>query len=74
MWERERERRKYSLVSYPDIQQFTFTIPKNTPNGQYLLRGEQIALHLASTFQGAQTYLACAQINVISAVCSMYVI
>ncbi|KZV99482.1 hypothetical protein EXIGLDRAFT_605716 [Exidia glandulosa HHB12029] len=49
-----------------NISQFTFTIPKNTPSGQYLLRGEQIALHLASTFQGAQTYLACAQINVVN--------
>ncbi|KAG6874546.1 hypothetical protein C0993_000405, partial [Termitomyces sp. T159_Od127] len=37
-----------------NIWQFNFTIPKNTPNGQYLLRGEQIALHVASTVGGAQ--------------------
>jgi len=37
-----------------DIQQFTFTIPKNVPSGQYLLRGEQIALHVAETLDGAQ--------------------
>jgi len=47
-----------------DINQFTFTIPKNTPSGQYLLRGEQIALHLSGTQGGAQLYLACAQLNV----------
>jgi len=47
------------------ITSFNFTIPKSTPNGQYLLRGEQIALHVASTSGGAQFYLACAQINVV---------
>ncbi|KAG9048614.1 hypothetical protein FS837_012389 [Tulasnella sp. UAMH 9824] len=48
-----------------NIVQFTFTIPKNTPNGQYLLRAEQIALHLSGTYGGAQLYIACAQINVV---------
>ncbi|KAF9468707.1 glycoside hydrolase [Collybia nuda] len=48
-----------------NIVQFTFTIPKNTPNGQYLLRGEQIALHVAGTLGGAQFYIGCAQINVV---------
>jgi len=48
-----------------NIQQVTFTIPKSTPNGQYLIRVEQIALHLAETYQGAQFYLACAQVNVV---------
>ncbi|TFK39097.1 glycosyl hydrolase family 61-domain-containing protein [Crucibulum laeve] len=47
------------------IQQFTFTIPKNTPNGQYLLRGEQIALHVAYDVGGARFYIGCAQINVV---------
>ncbi|CCA76671.1 related to cellulose binding protein CEL1 [Serendipita indica DSM 11827] len=46
------------------ISQFTFTIPKSLPSGQYLLRGEQIALHLSGTTNGAQFYLACAQLNV----------
>ncbi|KAJ3732320.1 glycoside hydrolase [Lentinula guzmanii] len=45
--------------------QFTFTIPESTPSGQYLLRGEQIALHVASTVGGAQFYIGCAQINVV---------
>ncbi|KAG9004899.1 hypothetical protein FRB93_010078 [Tulasnella sp. JGI-2019a] len=46
--------------------QFTFTIPAEVPSGQYLLRAEQIALHVASTFGGAQFYIACAQINVVN--------
>jgi len=45
-------------------QQVTFTIPESLPSGQYLLRVEQIALHVASTYGGAQFYLGCAQINV----------
>ncbi|EEB93302.1 hypothetical protein MPER_08065 [Moniliophthora perniciosa FA553] len=42
----------------------TFTIPKNLPDGQYLLRAEHIALHSASSFGGAQFYLGCAQVEV----------
>lgn len=41
-----------------------FTIPKNIPNGQYLVRMEHIALHSASGFQGAQFYISCSQVNV----------
>ncbi len=37
-----------------DIQGVNFTIPKSLPSGQYLLRLEQIALHVAGTYQGAQ--------------------
>ncbi|KAG6919632.1 hypothetical protein DXG01_003496 [Tephrocybe rancida] len=60
-----------------NIWQFNFTIPKNTPNGQYLLRvhqqalnmnersGEQIALHVAGSAGGAQFYIGCAQLNVV---------
>lgn len=40
------------------------TIPKNTPSGEYLLRVEHIALHSASTINGAQIYISCAQIKV----------
>ncbi|THH29747.1 hypothetical protein EUX98_g4437 [Antrodiella citrinella] len=46
--------------------QFTFTIPASLPSGQYLVRGEQIALHVASTYGGAQFYIGCAQINVVN--------
>ncbi|KAI5896241.1 uncharacterized protein SCHCODRAFT_01290255 [Schizophyllum commune H4-8] len=47
-----------------NIVDFNFTIPKSVPSGQYLLRGEQIALHAAGTEGGAQFYIACAQLNI----------
>ncbi|KAF2204329.1 glycoside hydrolase family 61 protein [Delitschia confertaspora ATCC 74209] len=40
------------------------TIPAATPSGEYLLRVEQIALHLASKANGAQFYLSCSQIKI----------
>ncbi|KAG9013515.1 hypothetical protein FRB94_002109 [Tulasnella sp. JGI-2019a] len=46
------------------ITTFGFTVPKTVPNGQYLVRFEQIALHVASTYGGAQFYIGCGQINV----------
>ncbi|KAI0090401.1 glycoside hydrolase [Irpex rosettiformis] len=53
-------------------EQFSFTIPKNLPSGQYLVRAEQarihlfdIALHSASSYGGAQFYIGCAQVNVV---------
>ncbi|KDR80004.1 hypothetical protein GALMADRAFT_153724 [Galerina marginata CBS 339.88] len=53
-------------ITFPgsNIQTVSFTVPKNVPTGQYLVRVEQIALHSASTFAGAQFYISCAQINV----------
>ncbi|KAI0656931.1 glycoside hydrolase [Cubamyces menziesii] len=48
------------------ISEITFTIPKSLPSGQYLVRGEQIALHVASSVGGAQFYIGCAQLNVIN--------
>ncbi|KFY16478.1 hypothetical protein V492_01289 [Pseudogymnoascus sp. VKM F-4246] len=39
-------------------------IPACIEDGQYLLRGELIALHSASAEAGAQFYMECAQINV----------
>ncbi|EJF57368.1 hypothetical protein DICSQDRAFT_149825 [Dichomitus squalens LYAD-421 SS1] len=55
-------------LSFPleTSDQFTFTIPKNLPSGQYLIRAEQIALHVASTYGGAQFYVSCAQVNVVN--------
>ncbi|EKM57539.1 glycoside hydrolase family 61 protein [Phanerochaete carnosa HHB-10118-sp] len=52
------------LVFPATQQQVTFTIPSEVPSGQYLLRVEQIALHVAETYGGAQFYIGCAQINV----------
>ncbi|KAF9444846.1 lytic polysaccharide monooxygenase [Macrolepiota fuliginosa MF-IS2] len=53
-------------ISWPStsLNTVTFTVPKNLPSGQYLVRVEAIALHVASTFGGAQFYLSCGQINV----------
>ncbi|KAH9478438.1 Endo-beta-1,4-glucanase D [Psilocybe cubensis] len=55
-----------STITFPaqNLLSVSFTLPKNLPSGQYLVRMEQIALHAASTFGGAQFYLSCAQINV----------
>ncbi|KAG8898295.1 hypothetical protein FRC01_010960, partial [Tulasnella sp. 417] len=47
-----------------NMQTFTFTIPKCLPAGEYLVRMEHIALHSASTYGGAQLYIACGQIKV----------
>ncbi|EAU80739.1 hypothetical protein CC1G_04849 [Coprinopsis cinerea okayama7 len=41
-----------------------FNLPSSLPSGQYLVRIENVALHGASGFGGAQWYLSCAQINV----------
>ncbi|KAI1255665.1 hypothetical protein MGN70_002780 [Eutypa lata] len=41
-----------------------FTIPKNVPTGNYLIRVESIALHQAQSVGGAQIYLSCAQVQV----------
>ncbi|KIK68801.1 carbohydrate-binding module family 1 protein [Collybiopsis luxurians FD-317 M1] len=43
---------------------YTFTIPPNIKPGNYLLRAEVIALHVASSVGGAQFYMSCFQINV----------
>jgi hypothetical protein len=40
------------------------TIPASLAPGEYLLRAEQIALHMAGQPNGAQFYLSCAQIKV----------
>ncbi|KAI0082479.1 hypothetical protein K474DRAFT_518486 [Panus rudis PR-1116 ss-1] len=39
-------------------------IPASLPPGQYLLRAEIIALHVAQSYPGAQFYIGCAQVNI----------
>lgn len=46
------------------ISNFTFTLPEETPAGDYLMRVEHIALHGASEEGGAQFYISCAQLTV----------
>jgi hypothetical protein len=40
------------------------TIPLATPDGDYLLRVEHIALHMAMQANKAQFYLACSQVKI----------
>ncbi|KAG6817309.1 hypothetical protein H0H87_010326 [Tephrocybe sp. NHM501043] len=53
---------KYNPFGFTPLGQteFTTTIPKNTPSGQYLVRGEQIGLHV----QPPESFVGCAQINI----------
>ncbi|KZV64996.1 lytic polysaccharide monooxygenase [Peniophora sp. CONT] len=55
-----------SSISFPaqNVPSVNFTIPAALPSGQYLVRMEAIALHVASTFGGAQFYISCGQIDV----------
>ncbi|KAI0792266.1 glycoside hydrolase family 61 protein [Abortiporus biennis] len=43
---------------------FTFTVPSDIAPGDYLIRAEVIALHVASTEGGAQFYMSCYQVKV----------
>jgi hypothetical protein len=40
------------------------TVPKTTPDGEYLLRVEHIALHMAMQANKAQFYLSCTQVRI----------
>jgi hypothetical protein len=40
------------------------TIPADTPEGDYLLRVEHIALHMAMQANKAQFYLSCTQVKI----------
>ncbi|EJD03601.1 endoglucanase II [Fomitiporia mediterranea MF3/22] len=53
-------------ITFPSMgkSQFTFTLPKNLPSGQYLVRMENIAIHSASSYGGVQFYISCGQLNV----------
>jgi len=42
----------------------SFTVPSDLAPGNYLIRAEVIALHVASSVGGAQFYMSCYQINV----------
>ncbi|KAF7318880.1 Lytic polysaccharide monooxygenase [Mycena chlorophos] len=57
-----------SSISFPamTLTNVNFTLPKSLPSGQYLVRMESLALHLASTYQGAQWYISCGQVNVVN--------
>ena len=48
-----------SSITFPaeGVPGVSFTLPKDLPTGQYLVRMEAIALHVASTYGGAQFYV-----------------
>ena len=50
-------------ISFPaqNVPSVNFTLPAALPSGQYLVRMEAIALHVASTFGGAQFYVSFAR-------------
>ncbi|KAF5387878.1 hypothetical protein D9615_000831 [Tricholomella constricta] len=41
-------------------------IPSSLPAGEYLIRGEILALHVAQSYPGAQFYIGCAQVKISS--------
>ncbi|KAJ7751558.1 glycoside hydrolase [Mycena maculata] len=55
-----------TTITFPatGMTQVTFPIPAETPSGQYLIRIEHIALHVAESYGGAQFYIACGQVEV----------
>jgi len=55
-----------TAITFPaqNLPSFAFTIPSEVPSGQYLVRVENIALHVAQSFGGAQFYISCIQLEV----------
>ena len=53
-----------NITTGESLATIPFTIPAATPSGDYLIRMEQIALHVASSVGGAQFYLSCGQVTV----------
>lgn len=53
-------------IAWPNTGDATtqFTIRAATPDGDYLFRVEQIALHVAQSVGGAQFYFSCGQITI----------
>ncbi len=52
------------MLGATDKTQVSFTVPKKVPSGNYLVRVESIALHLAQNVGGAQFYISCGQITI----------
>ncbi|KAJ7485090.1 glycoside hydrolase family 61 protein [Mycena galericulata] len=55
-----------SSITFPaqNLPSVSFTIPEALPTGEYLVRMEALALHVAETYQGAQWYISCGQVSV----------
>ena len=52
-------------ISFPaqNLASVSFTVPRALPSGQYLVRMEAIALHVAQTYGGAQFYVSRARFS-----------
>jgi hypothetical protein len=53
-----------ALINSQGVTSASVRVPAALPPGNYLLRIEHIALHGAINKNGAQTYVACAQVKV----------
>jgi len=55
-----------TAITFPasNLASYSFEIPSTVPPGNYLLRIEHLALHVAQSTGGAQWYISCAQIEV----------
>jgi len=53
-----------TMVLNDDCGKWNFTVPEDLAPGNYLVRAEVIALHVASSVGGAQFYMSCFQIDV----------
>ncbi|KAH6702026.1 glycosyl hydrolase family 61-domain-containing protein, partial [Leptodontidium sp. MPI-SDFR-AT-0119] len=51
-------------ATWPLAQTYTYTIPKALPNGDYLLRVQQLAIHNPYPAGIPQFYISCAQVTV----------
>ncbi|KAL1747270.1 glycoside hydrolase [Schizophyllum fasciatum] len=54
--------RRHILIFF--VGKHSVTIPASLPAGEYLLRAEIIALHVAQSYPGAQFYIGCAQVKI----------
>jgi hypothetical protein len=53
------------LLCCPEAgKSYTTTIPKNIPNGDYIIRHEIIGLHYATKMNGAQFFPSCSQVSI----------
>lgn len=58
------QKAKQELTMSTGKTQVGFKVPNDLPSGNYLVRVESIALHLAQQPNGAQFYIACGQVKV----------
>ncbi|KAJ7497441.1 glycoside hydrolase [Mycena latifolia] len=49
-----------------NLGKHSVVLPASLPAGEYLVRAEIIALHVAATYPGAQIYIGCAQVKITS--------